>query len=161
MSILRKIDRYSEKGITTLFLITMSILIFLQVVSRYVFGNSFTWTEELSRYLFIWLIFLTIGISFKENKHISIDVVLDILPPFVQKVVKQLNYIVLLAISILFVWEGYVMVAQMQMFGQTSANLQLPMWWVYLSLPVGFLLTIIRLIQASIILWTQKGEVES
>lgn len=163
MSIIKKIDNYSEKGIITLFLITMSIFIFLQVVSRYVFGNAFTWTEEISRYLFIWLIFLGIGIGFREHKHISIDFALDLLSPFMKKVVKQFNYIVLIAISSLFVWEGYVMVAQMHMFGQTSANMQIPMWWVYISLPIGFLLTIIRLIQASISLWVKKGtsEVES
>ncbi|MBM4761088.1 TRAP transporter small permease [Bacillus sp. B15-48] len=158
MSILRNIDRYSEKLIIALFMITMTILIFLQVVSRYVFGDSITWTEELSRYLFIWLIFLTIGIGFKENKHIGIDIVLDLLPKTLQKLIRQLTYILVLVLSLLFVWEGYILVLQMQMFGQTSANLQLPMWWVYLSLPVGFLLSTIRLIQASINLWLHKSE---
>ncbi|WP_084783221.1 TRAP transporter small permease [Bacillus dakarensis] len=158
MAIIRNIDRYSEKLIIALFMITMTVLIFLQVVSRYVFGDSITWTEELSRYLFIWLIFLTIGVGFKENKHISIDIVLDLLPKILQKLIRQITYLLVFVVAALFVWEGYVLVMQMQMFGQTSANLRLPMWWVYLSLPVGFFLSTIRLIQASINLWMHNSE---
>lgn len=159
MWILQKIERNFEKAIITLFLITMSIFIFIQVISRYVFGNAFTWTEELSRYMFIWLIYLAIGIGFRENRHISIDVVVDALPEKMRKIVKQVNYIFLFALSCFFVWEGYVLVVQMQMFGQVSANMQIPMWLVYLSLPVGFVFTAVRLLQASIDLWKTRGEV--
>ncbi|MER2089760.1 MAG: TRAP transporter small permease [Sporosarcina sp.] len=160
MSILKKIDDSFEKIIISLFMITMSIFIFVQVISRYVFGNSVTWTEEASRYLFIWLIFLTIGIGFKENKHISIDIILDLCPPIVQKIMKQIVYTLVFSLSIFFVYEGYILVQQMMSFGQTSANMQIPMWFVYLALPVGFLLTTIRLIQASINLWMNRSEVQ-
>lgn len=159
MSMIKKIDQYADKWIIAIFMLTMCVLIFMQVISRYVFGDSITWTEEASRYMFIWLIFLSIGIGFRDNKHISIDVVVDFLPASIQKLIKQIVYLFILGFSFLFVWEGYILVLQMQMFGQTSANLQLPMWWVYLSLPVGFLLAAIRLIQASINLWTKKEEV--
>lgn len=161
MTILRNIDRYSEKLIIALFMITMCLLIFVQVVSRYVFGDSVTWTEELSRYMFIWLVFLTIGVGFKENKHISIDIVLDLFPKIIQKAIRQITYLAMLGLSALFVWEGYILVLQMQMYGQTSPNLEIPMWWVYLSLPVGFLLSVVRLIQASFKLWMHNNEEEN
>ncbi|WP_399628534.1 TRAP transporter small permease [Sporosarcina sp. SG10008] len=160
MSIIKKIDDSFEKIIISLFMITMSIFIFVQVISRYVFGDSVTWTEEASRYLFIWLIFLTIGIGFKENKHISIDIILDLCPPIVQKVMKQIVYLLVFSLSVFFVYEGYILVQQMMIFGQTSANMQIPMWFVYLALPVGFLLTTIRLLQVSINLWTNQSEVQ-
>lgn len=160
MSIIKKIDDSFEKIIISLFMITMSIFIFVQVISRYVFGDSVTWTEEASRYLFIWLIFLTIGIGFKENKHISIDIILDLCPPIVQKVMKQVVYLLVFSLSVFFVYEGYILVQQMMIFGQTSANMQIPMWFVYLALPVGFLLTTIRLLQVSINLWTNQSEVQ-
>ena len=160
MSVIKKIDDSFEKIFISLFMITMSIFIFVQVISRYVFGDSVTWTEEASRYLFIWLIFLTIGIGFKENKHISIDIILDLCPPIVQKVMKQVVYLLVFSLSIFFVYEGYILIQQMMVFGQTSANMQIPMWLVYLALPVGFLLTTIRLLQISINLWTNQSEVQ-
>lgn len=161
MSIMKLIDSVAEKVIISIFMITMSILIFIQVISRYVFGDSVTWTEEVSRYMFIWLIFLTMGIGFKENKHIGIDIVLDRCPPALQKVISQFVYILVFSLSVLLTYEGILLVQQMAKFGQTSANLQIPMWFVYLSLPVGFLLTALRLIQTSIRLWKTQGEEES
>ena len=161
MSIIKKIDRYFDKLIIAFFMLTMTVLIFMQVVSRYVFGDSITWTEEASRYMFIWLIFLSIGIGFRENKHISIDIILDLCPRPIQKIVKQITYLLVFGLSLMFVWEGYVLVLQMQIFGQTSANLQLPMWVVYLALPIGFLLATIRIIQASINLWLHHSGEES
>lgn len=158
MALLKKINQNADKIIMAIIMMAMSVLIFLQVISRYVFGNSFTWTEEMARYMFIWLIFLSIGVGFTEKKHISIDVVVDHCPVAVQKVIKQIVYLLVFGFSFLFVWEGYVLVLQMQTFGQISANMQIPMWWVYASLPMGFLLAIFRLIQASIRLWTHKEE---
>ena len=155
---LKKIDQYADKLIIAVFMLTMCVLIFIQVISRYVFGDSITWTEEASRYMFIWLVYLSVGIGFRDNKHISIDVVIDLLPKMAQKILKQFVYLLILGFSILFVWEGYILVLQMEMFGQTSANIQLPMWWVYASLPVGFVLACIRLVQASINLWTQNDK---
>lgn len=158
MSIIKKIDQYADKLIMAVFMLTMCVLILTQVVSRYVLGDSITWTEEASRYLFIWLIFLSIGIGFRDNKHIGIDIIIDALPKMAQKVLKQIIYLLVLGFSLLFVWEGYILVLNMQMFGQTSANMQIPMWWVYLALPIGFVLACIRLIQASINLWTMKDK---
>lgn len=158
MAIMKKIDGMAEKYLLAIFMITMSILIFVQVVSRYVFGDAITWTEELARYLFIWLIFLSMSVGFKEEKHIGIDIVVDRCPPRVQKVIKQIVFMLIFCLAIGLTYEGFLLIQQMRGFGQTSANLQIPMWLVYLSLPFGFLITTIRLIQVSIRLWTTQGE---
>lgn len=145
-----------EKILVTLSMVLMVILIFVQVFSRYVMGNAIGWTEEASRYLFIWLIFLSIGISFVEKKHISIDIVLDRLPKGVQKAVQQFVYLILLVLSVFLFVQGVDLIQDMKMFNQKSATLQIPMWIVYSALPVGFLFSIIRIIQASILLFIGK-----
>jgi len=137
-------------------LITMTILIFVQVFTRYVMSDTVTWTEEASRYIFIWLIFLSIGVSFNEEKHISITILKDRLSDLQQKMMQQVVYTLVFLLSILMVYQGFVLIEKMIKLGQHSASLGAPMWLVYLSLPVGFLLTILRLIQNSINLWKDK-----
>ncbi|SFQ66058.1 TRAP-type C4-dicarboxylate transport system, small permease component [Psychrobacillus psychrotolerans] len=146
-----------EKTLVTLSMFLMVILIFLQVFSRYVMGDAIGWTEEASRYLFIWLIFLSIGISFIEKKHISIDIVLDRLPLGFQKAIQQFVYLLLLVLSVFLLVQGLDLIENMRSFNQKSATLQIPMWIVYSALPVGFLFSIIRIIQASILLYTGKA----
>ncbi|WP_269321856.1 TRAP transporter small permease [Oceanobacillus salinisoli] len=134
----------------------MVILIFLQIFTRYILGDAVTWSEEASRYLFIWLIFLSIGIGFTEQKHISIDIVVDRLPVIGQRILKQFVYLLLFAIVIFFTYQGYLLIENMMGFGQKSANMQIPMWIVYISLPVGFLFASLRLVQTSIMLWKEE-----
>lgn len=142
-----------EKAFVTVSMIIMVILIFMQVFTRYVMGDAMSWTEEASRYLFIWLIFLSIGIAFVDKKHIAIDIVMDRLPKIAQRILQQFVYLLLMALSVFLLVQGMSLVEQMQSFNQKSATLQVPMWMVYAALPAGFLFTILRLIQVSVQLY--------
>ncbi|WP_067728907.1 TRAP transporter small permease [Oceanobacillus damuensis] len=155
MRYLKSILNHFEKVLITLSMIIMVVLIFIQVFTRYVMGDAMTGMEEAARYLFIWLIFLSIGIGFSDKAHISIDIIIDRLPIAAQKALRQFVYIVLFGIFIYFTYQGYLLVENMMGFGQNSATLQIPMWLVYLSLPVGFLFASLRLIQTSINLWKE------
>lgn len=147
-----------EKVMITLFMSIMVVLIFTQVFTRFVLNDAATWTEEASRYLFIWLIFLSIGVAFVEKKHISIDIVMDRLPKVAQVVLQQIVYIMLIGLSVFFLMQGIELVDNMMTFNQKSSILQVPMWAVYASLPVGFLFAVLRLIQASIRLYVTDEE---
>lgn len=149
-----------ERALITLMMFIMVVLIFTQVFTRYVLGNSLGWTEEASRYLFIWLIFLSIGIAFIDKKHISIDILLDVMPKTIQKIILQFSYLCLMALCIFFFIQGMELVEKLQMFSQNSSTLQIPMWLVYLSLPVGFLVAFFRLIHNSILLYVKKEDEE-
>ncbi|WP_332646105.1 TRAP transporter small permease [Lysinibacillus sp. 54212] len=150
-----------ERALITLMMAIMVVLIFVQVFTRYVLSDSLGWTEEASRYLFIWLIFLSIGIAFVDKKHISIDVLLDALPRTLQKVILQLSYIILMVLSLFLFIQGWDLVESLQQFSQKSSTLQIPMWMVYLSLPVGFLLAFLRLIHVSILLYVKDPSQKS
>lgn len=149
-----------ERVLITVMMMIMVVLIFTQVFTRYVLGNSLGWTEEASRYLFIWLIFLSIGIAFVDKKHISIDILIDILPEKFKKVILQISYLLLMGLSIFLFIQGMELIGKLQEFSQKSSTLQIPMWMIYLSLPVGFLVSCIRLIHVSILLYMKKEEDE-
>lgn len=70
------IDQYIS---AVLFIIIM-FLLFLQVVSRYVFHHSFTWTEELSIILFVWMTYLGVSSAVTYRKNLRIDALLNVLP---------------------------------------------------------------------------------
>lgn len=59
----------------------MSILVFLNVVLRYGFNSSISVTEEVSRYMFVWLAFLGAVLAFSENQHVSVTVLVEKLSP--------------------------------------------------------------------------------
>ncbi|GEK32000.1 hypothetical protein KZO01_23090 [Kurthia zopfii] len=161
MKQLLKILDHAERAAITIMMMVMVILIFVQVFTRYVMSDSLGWTEEASRYLFIWLIFLSIGIAFVDKKHISIDILLDVLPTIVQKIIMQISYIILMILSIFLLKQGLDLVENLQQFSQKSSTLQIPMWVVYLSLPVGFGIAFLRLIHVSILLYIDRPDKES
>src|SRR5690606_9777282 len=58
----------------------MSVLVFLNVVLRYFFDSGITWSEEMSRFLFVWMVFLGAIAALKERMHLTVDVVIKWLP---------------------------------------------------------------------------------
>lgn len=76
--------RFSTKAleaVVVLILATMSCLVFLNVVLRYGFNSSINVTEEVSRYLFVWLTFLGAILAFGDNQHVNVAMFTDKLSP--------------------------------------------------------------------------------
>jgi len=68
-------------------LAAMSLAVLSNVILRYVFNSGLTWSEEISRYLFVWLVFLGAVAALKEKMHLGVDFVVNALPKKLQKVV--------------------------------------------------------------------------
>lgn len=75
------IDQY----ISAILFIVIMVLLFLQVVSRYVFHHSFTWTEELSILLFVWMTYTGVSSAVTYRKNLRIDALLNVVPFKVKK----------------------------------------------------------------------------
>ena len=73
MKIIKLIDEKFEEVVSIGLLATMVVIVFFQVVMRYVFQASLSWSEELARYLFLWLIWMGAAWATKLRCHISID----------------------------------------------------------------------------------------
>ncbi|QNS15551.1 TRAP transporter small permease [Mannheimia bovis] len=74
----------------------MSILVFLNVVLRYGFNSSINVTEEISRFMFVWLTFLGAVLAFSENQHVSVTMLTDKLSPMKKKVLSVITDCVML-----------------------------------------------------------------
>ncbi|MDF2930360.1 TRAP transporter small permease [Anaerospora sp.] len=73
-------------GIMALFLALMGLLIFTNVALRYLFNSGLTWAEELSRFLFVWTVFLGAIGALKDNNHLGFTSLVQKLPPFGKKI---------------------------------------------------------------------------
>lgn len=147
---------YVEEVLLVIMLAVMTVLIFVQVVSRYVFNSSITWTEELARYMFVWLSWIGISLAAREGQHITIDAVTNL---FVGK--KIYNYINILAniivigICLVMLVEGVKITQKMYLIKSVSPMLKIPMGVCYLSVVVGCGLMVLRTV-GQIAVWIRR-----
>ncbi|WP_375334800.1 TRAP transporter small permease [Arenibacter sp. ARW7G5Y1] len=119
----------------------MLLLIFGAVVSRYIFNTSFYWSDEIARYCFVWLIFLSAALAVKEKQHIRVTYFIDLLPDNVRKNIILLGQLLFLFFLIFLVISGFIWVLELK--NSNSPALGLPLNIVlYSALPVGSLLSI-------------------
>lgn len=83
LDVLEKIIEY----MMVVLVFAFTALIFVQVVSRYVFNNTVTWSEQAGRYLFIWLVFLGLPILYRHGEHVGFTMVVEKMPRKVQSVI--------------------------------------------------------------------------
>ena len=125
----------------------MSIIIFIQVVMRYVFHSSLTWSEELARYLFVWLVYFSVAYTAKRQAHIRIDAAINLYPKALRPWIEILSEIIVLIFSIFIAYTSITVFQKISASGQISPALHIPMQFVYAAPLVGFVLTAIRHVQ--------------
>lgn len=96
----RWIDRCCQgiEAVIAFFLAVMVVLVFGNVVLRYGFNSGITVSEEVSRWLFIWVTFLGAVVALKEHGHLGVDMVVQRLPPLGKKICLVLGHVVMLYI---------------------------------------------------------------
>lgn len=116
----------------------MTILIFTQVVCRYVMHNSLTWSEELGRYLFVWITFVGLPVALKAGAHVAIDLLLKKTKGRFHIAILTINAVATAILGIVIFYSGIRLV--LLGVGQISSAMQLPMQYVYTIIPVSGLL---------------------
>ena len=107
----------------------------LQIISRYTaLIPSWIWTEELSRFLFIWMVMLGAMIGVREGTHFEVDVWPD-LRPKATALLRIVSHVFVLVFALVFVWWGI----QFVRFGwsQNSELAELPMAFIFMAWPVA------------------------
>lgn len=120
----------------------MVVLISLQVGSRF-FGASIPWTEELSRFLFIWTVWFGLAASFRTGSHPAITLLPDIAPRQFQWLFRALPMVATTILFAAVTWYGYGLMRQQIAFGERSPILQVGMWLTTLPLVTGAALSIL------------------
>ncbi|WP_431803764.1 TRAP transporter small permease [Halobacillus andaensis] len=129
----RSLDRVLLVTALTL-LAVMVLIIVVQVFSRQIFSYTPSWSEELSRVLFVWVSFLGIAYGFKEKLHIGVGLVVNMLPEQVQKGFDYLAKVIVIGLGIFMIYFGWQFT--MLMGASTLPGLGLPSSVLYASIPV-------------------------
>jgi TRAP tripartite ATP-independent transporter, periplasmic protein len=144
---LKAIDDYLEETILLILLVLMTCIMGVQIVSRYVFQNSLTWSEELVRYMFVWSAFLGVPFCIKHGLSIKVDQFRNLFPIPLQKVLMYIDKIIIFLLFLVLFIYSFTVIKATYLSGQTSPAMQLPIWTVQISVTVSSLLSMIRSIQ--------------
>jgi len=119
---------------------------FTNVVARYVFDASLVWASELTIFLFLWSVFFGAAYCFKKDAHIAVTVVLDAVPSKVAKAMLIVSHLVTFVFLIAVSYYGLQYITQVVMpLDERSIDLwDMPMWIVYLVIPISFLFAAFR-----------------
>jgi len=114
---------------------TMAALVFVNVVSRYVFGVSIIWVEELTQYQMIWIAYLGAGLALREGRHVAVDIVEARLPPEARRALR----IAIGAAILGFLAALAVLGVRIAAFtwNQETPVMNIPTGLPYLGVPIG------------------------
>jgi TRAP-type C4-dicarboxylate transport system permease small subunit len=120
----------------------MVLTVLVGVFFRYVIRNSLGWTEELARYLMIWMALLSVSIGIKDKEHVGLQLLIRSIPIKYAKVVNLMVNGVVLFFLIILSYRGLTVAFRGS--SQLSLGLGISMLWPLLSIPVAGLLAIIQ-----------------
>ena len=116
-------------------LLTIAVCcVVLQIFSRYVLGNSFTWTEQAARYLFIWMIMIGCPVMFHHKIFIAFDLIFMVLPKIVQFVIDIIIKVASMAFACYYFYWSLQLV--IQTMGRHTSGFEVPFWALYGAQPV-------------------------
>ncbi len=124
-------------------LVTVCVVVLLQVLMRYLFAYPNPWSEEVSRFCFIWLSLLGASLAVEHRAHFRFDQVTKGLAPRLRRAVETGARVVVLIFALLLVGTGIVLMDLTA--GERSAALNLPIALVYAAAPVSGLMMVIHM----------------
>lgn len=138
-------DRIEEVFLVTSLAFNV-VLIFIQVVMRYVFQNSLSWSEELARYIFLWQTWVGASYAVRMRRHFRVEMLVDLMKGRLRKWYELVVLLVWCAFALFIAWQGSVLTAFLIKRWQVSAAMQIPIAWAYASVPAGCAMMAIRLV---------------
>jgi tripartite ATP-independent transporter DctM subunit len=118
-----------------LLLIGITLVVTMQVLCRYLLQDLPPWSEELSRYLFIWSVFTGACVALVRRSHVSIDSLVSRLPDTIRRRLESVVVVLVTAFALFLLFQGFVIVGSMK--GSYSTTMGFSMGWVFGAFPVA------------------------
>lgn len=137
MKKLTKAWGFIEESLTGVLLFSATVLLFVNVLMRYFFKSSTTWAEEVIRYAMIWITFIGGSLCARDYLHVGINLIAENSPPVVAKALNAIAEFFSALFSFVIAYLSYENTKLVFETSQLSPALRMPMWIVYISLPIG------------------------
>ncbi len=141
---LKRILSKSAEITTTILLGAMIFVLLLQIIFRYVLNSPLTWSEELARYLYVWVTFMGAGYCVYKHMHIEMTMFFDMLPPAVQKVLQVLVNLFSAACYAYIIPAGIRFAISQNRIPSVSLPIKMSLLWA--AIPLGCSLLVISLL---------------
>ena len=115
----------------------MTILTFANVVARYVFSASFSFSEEITTYLFVLLSLIGSAAAARRKAHLGFTAILDLMSSGVKRAITMMSYTLAFLFSSALFYYGLNMVSSQMRRGQVTAGMQWPEWIFGAFVPLG------------------------
>ncbi len=126
-------------------LVALTIIVtFVQVVFRYGLESSLSWSEELARYLFVWIIFIGTSVVTRRRQHIFVEVLVAQLPTALRRWTDVLSTIFSIIFFVVFAYVGCLLM--LNAWDQYSTALDIRITYVYAAAPIGAALSVVHLL---------------
>jgi TRAP-type C4-dicarboxylate transport system permease small subunit len=132
----------------------MSLVIILQISSRFVLGIPLPWSEELARLIMAYTIFIGAGVALRHQQLIAVEFLAEMLPDNPRRVLKLIINLIGIAFFVLLFVKGVEMMGKVHT--QQSAALRLPMSVFYACIPIGSLLLSVNAVAVIIEMFAKK-----
>lgn len=145
------LDINFEPIIMTIMFYAITFLITLQVILRFVFKTGFSWGEEVSRFMFVWLMYFSISYATKCQRHIKVSYLVQQFNEKIQKSILILGDILFLVFTVFATTSSIKIIQSVAKFNDRAVTVNVSLNVVYCAGLVGFILIGIRVIQG--IVW--------
>lgn len=129
------IEHHPEDWIAFVIFWAMAVIVFLQFFTRYVLNNSLSWTEEIARYLLMWITFIGAAVAMRRGTHIAVEFAHVFLPAPAVRVLNFVIDVLVVGFVGLLCWFAIAIARRMQI--QTMTVIEWPMSIVYGGIAVG------------------------
>lgn len=145
--LLVKLKKYPpEAYIIGIILMYTTVIMIVEVIGRYLFAHSLSWSEELVRYSFAWFTMLGASYAVREKANICVDGVLKNLPDKVAAAIELMGELLCIAFMVYLTFMSVKYTRFIYNGNSLASATRIPMAYIYASVPVGFLLISLRMI---------------
>lgn len=140
-------DRF-EEFLCSVMLGYIAVTLNIEVFNRYVLNSPSAYTDEISRTLMIFIVFIGIPWAVKTERHIIIDLLPKDSKYLLRLILEIVSKVLFSILCVLLVYASYLAIEFHHMLGSTTEGLELPLWLLLCVIPGSALLTIVRLVQS-------------
>ncbi len=141
------LERRAEEVIAGICVCIMTVLVFLQVVMRYVFSAPMSWSDEIAVYAMLWSVYLSTSWAVRERAHIRVMNLIQLFPGKISTAMMVFSDIVWFVFAVFLTYQSLLLHISMWTLPFESPVLGIAQKWPYLCLVFGFGLMTLRLIQ--------------
>jgi C4-dicarboxylate transporter DctQ subunit len=153
-----RVINHLEEGIISLLLVTMTLIVFVEIVLRYVFGVGLLWAEEVTLHLSGWLVLFGASYGVKVGSHINVDTIVRLMPAKWQRIVTLIAVACALVYCALILEGSWVYLGKLVKYGVKMQDVPIPKYVAHSILLIGFVLLAYRLLELG---WqVLKGEAD-